>query len=511
MNASNGVSNRVNIMNKPNRRFAAAFAVAFGVLTAAACDQGLTEVNENPNAPEVVPVENLLLKGIWDVSANNGGRGTFGQWTQMYHGENWAQHLGQPIYNDEDRYTPRTNINQNIWDEMYFALLDLNEAKSLAAADGQDNIWAVAEIMTVYGFMILTDYFGDIPYMDALSLLADDPVAFPSYTAQSTIYPDLIARLVGAAARINTGAVVTFGDFDPVYQGDMAGWKSFANSLRLRLAMRMSSSSAAAAQTAFSAAWAAQRFSSVADHADVDWQATPPAANPVYEAVVFSGRLGDFRLSESFVDRLAAFNDPRLAIYAEPAASDDVFRGLRNGRYPGQYSPPLGSSDFSTIGAVFLNPTNPSVLISYAETLFLGAEAAELGWIGDVASVLYADGITASMEEFGIDAADIATYLAQAEVDYTTGTYAGLDAIHVQKWMALFLAGPEAFSELRRVGWDWTTAAGTTGLDLIAAESSVLAAGVFPERMTYPSKEALVNSDKFPGVIDITVPVGWAN
>ena len=322
MNASNRISKRVMTMNnKRNRRFAAAFAIALGVLMAAACDQGLTEVNENPNAPETVPVQNLLLKGIWDVAANQPGRGTFGQWSQMYHAENWAQHLGQPIYNDEDRYTPCPTLNANIWDEMYFALIDLNEAKALADADGDNNIWAIAEIMTVYGFMFLTDYFGDIPYQDALSLLADDAIAFPSYTPQSTIYPDLIARLVAAAARINTSAVVTFGDFDPVYQGDMDGWRSFANSLQLRLAMRSGNSSA------FSAAWGSQRFTSVAGHADVDWPGVAPAANPVYEAVVFGGRLGDFRMSESLVDRLAAFSDPRLAIYAEPAA-DGQFRSI---------------------------------------------------------------------------------------------------------------------------------------------------------------------------------------
>ena len=498
---SMNASNRVTTMNKPNRRFAAAFAVGFGVLVATACDSGLTEVNENPNAPEVVPVENLLLRGIWDVAAPSNGMGAFGQWAQMYHGENWAQHLGQPIYNDEDQYTPRPGVDESIWNGMYFALLDLNEAKALADADGNDNIWAIAEIMTVYGFMILTDYFGDVPYTDALSLLADDPVAFPSYTAQSTIYPDMIARLVTAAGRINTSAVVTFGDFDPVYQGDMDGWTSFANSLRLRLAMRMSNSSAAAAQAAFSAAWAAQRFSSVAEHADVDWQAVAPAANPIYEAVVFAGRLGDFRLSESLVNRLAAFNDPRLDIYAEPAATDGQFRGLRNGRLPGQYVPPLGSNDFSTIGSLFLEPTNPSVLLSYSEQLFLGAEAAQLGWIADAAATLYADGITASMEEFGIDAGDITTYLAQSEVNYTTGTYTLLDAIHVQKWMALFFAGPEAFSEMRRVGW----------MDLVPADNSVLAAGMFPARMLYPAPEALVNPTNFPGVVDITVPVWWAN
>jgi hypothetical protein len=118
-------------------------------------------------------------------------------------------------------------------------------------------------------------------------------------------------------------------------------------------------------------------------------------------------------------------------------------------------------SDFSTIGACFLDPFTLSALMSYAEVLFLDAEAAELGWIPDVASVLFADGITASMEEYGVDAEDIVTYLAQPVVDYATGTYSNraftpLNAIHVQKWMSLYLAGPEAFSECAAwVGWIW--------------------------------------------------------
>ena len=105
------------------------------------------------------------------------------------------------------------------------------------------------------------------------------------------------------------------------------------------------------------------------------------------------------------------------------------------------------------------------------------------------------------MEEFGISAGDIATYLAQPTVDYTTGTYTLLDAIHVQKWMGLFFAGPEAFSEMRRVGW----------MDLVPAESSVIPAGMFPARMEYPAAEALVNPDNYPGDIAITTPVWWAN
>ena len=76
---------------------------------------------------------------------------------------------------------------------------------------------------------------------------------------------------------------------------------------------------------------------------------------------------------------------------------------------------------------------------------------------------LYSAGITASMEQNGIAAGAITTFLGQASVGLTTGTYRGLDAIRVQRWIALYMNGPEAFSDLRRYGWDWTTDAGKGG------------------------------------------------
>jgi hypothetical protein len=482
--------------------------LALGMLAVSGCENGLTDINANPNAPENVPVNNLLLAGIWDVAQNSPERGYFGKWVQLYHAENWAQHIAQPVYNDEDKYNPRAGIPDLIFDEMYTTLTDLKEVQRIATESGDDNIWAIAEVMTVYGFAMLVDLYDAIPYAEALNLSGG--VTFPAYDDPADIYPDLIARLAAAAGMFSSTAFIGFEDFDPVYHGDVDGWEMFANSLRLRLAMRMVNRVPGAAQTAFEAAWASTIFGSVADQATMDWDAVQPAANPVYEGIVYAGRTGDFRMSESIIDRLAAFNDPRLPIIAEPALSDGQFRGLRNGLLPSEYAPQRVTSDFSTIGEYFLTSDTPSNLLSYAEVLFLGAEAAELGWNvgGATANQLYQDGITAAMTELGIGAGDIATYLGQASVGYTTGTYRGLDAIHVQKWISLFLQGPEAFSDLRRVGWDWTTNAGTTGADLVVAENSATA-GEFPARLPSPEKETLLNGNA-PTPSVITDKVWWA-
>lgn len=480
-------------------RFLAAVPALMLAIAASACDDGLTDINQNPNAPEDVPLGNVLLGGIWDVAANGPARGFFGQWTMMYCGENWAQHVAQPIYNDEDRYTPRTGIPTAIWDEMYAgALQDLLWVKEQAEEAGDDNMWAVAEIMSVLGFQLLTDYFGDIPYSEALALDQDN--VFPAYDLQSEIYPDLIERLQAAASRINTAESVSFAAYDPMYHGDMEGWKKFANSLRLRLALRMANVSASAARQAFVSAWSAGVMSDVGDAADIEWSSAQPAQNPLYEGITLAGRTGDFRLSSSLVDRLAALNDPRLPIYADPAVTDGAYRGLRNGSTPAEYEfdgRTGGASDFSTIGSYFLQPTTPSTFMSYADVLFAGAEAAARGWIGGSPSALYSQAVAASMEVLGIAQTDIDAYLAQPAV-----AYGGMEDIWLQHWISLYLAGPEAFAEMRRVGW----------MDLQPADHSVLPDGAFPARLYYPPEENLYNHENYlaaGGDIPITTPLWW--
>src|SRR5687768_5208787 len=114
--------------------------------------------------------------------------------------------------------------------------------------------------------------------------------------------------------------------------------------------------------------------------------------------------------------------------------------------------------------------------MSYAEMLFLGAEAAQRGWITGDAASLYRQAITASMKEQGVSDAAIATYLAQGSVAYN-----GLRSIGEQKWLALYLAGIEAFNEVRRTGFP------VLELSANAVEED------FPARMPYPTEEKLYN------------------
>jgi hypothetical protein len=475
-------------------RMIRAVAVLALTFAAGACDTGLTEVNENPNNPENVPLESILQSGIWQLAANSAGRGVFGEWTTMFHVSLWPQHLAQSTYNDEDRYTHREGIPDNIWDEMYAgALTDLKNVRDLAAEEGDQNLAAVAEILLVYGFLFLTDLYGDIPYTEALNL---EEFPTPEFTAQSAIYPDLLARLATAAGQIQPGGLTPWESGDLIYGGDLERWQEFANSLRLRIAMRISETpAAAAARTAFAAAWAANRFDSHTDNADIDWTGTHPSTNSIWEQIVLEGRTGDFRVSRSMVDALQSRSDPRLPLFAAPAASDGAFRGLPNGFLPAEVGGGSTLSDYSTVGPALLAPESPNVLMSYAEVLFLGAEAVTRGWISGDAAALYREGITASMREYGVSEAEIATYLARPNVQY-----AGVNSIYLQKWIAVFMQGPEAYNEVRRTGQPVLPLPNQAAIDQI------------PARMPYPANEGLYNpnfeEDGFAD-IDYTEPMWW--
>ena len=458
------------------------------LVAAGACDDGLTDINRNPNAPEDVPVENILASGIWDAVDSNGGTGAFGPWTTLYHTSLWAQHVAQSSYNDEDRYTPRAGIPTAIWENFYAGTLsDLQRVQQIADEAGRDNLWVVAEIMTVYDFLQLTDLYGDVPYSEALRL--DEDIQNPKYDPQSEIYPDLIRRLKEAVARVDASEDDDFSTGDLIYDGDMDGWVRFANSLRLRIAMRMANTAlAGAAATEFAAAWnTGMLIETVSQQADLDWAGEQPAQNPIYEQIVLGSRTGDFRVSNSLVSRLQALNDPRLEVFANPAATDGEFRGLPNGLTPSQvggtYNVP---GAYSTIGDYFLQPETPSVLMSAAEVALLGAEAAARGWIGADAATLYHRGIQRSLEQYGID--DAATYA-------NSQPYNGLQSIWLQKWIALYLAGPEAFTEFRRTGYP----------NLPLSANALLE--TFPARMPYPTEEGLYNPEHYPADVEITTPV----
>jgi len=412
------------------------------VVAISACSEGLSSVNNNPNAPTDVDAQFLLPQAM--RSSLDDTR------MQLAHTSIWAQHTTQIQYPDEERGQVRPGSIQAFWDRYYSnSLKDIDAVIAKGRASGRPNIEAVGLIWRTWLFHEITDVWGDAPYTEALR--AAEGLTTPAYDTQQSIYADLIQTLKDAEALL-APAGVGFGSGDILYQNDFNQWRRFSQSLRMRLAMRLSEVAALTAQTEFVAAFngGAGGFQSIADDAMLSW---PGGAyrQPLFEN--WQGR-DDDGVSQTMVDTLLSLSDPRLQLYAQPATFDGLYHGAPNN----DYVPDSSIAFYSRIGNFWRasGAATPTAIMTYSEVLFLRAEAAERGWTAEAAATLYAQAITANMNQW--DAwtpanaptdAEITTYLAQAAITYVPGA-TGRAQIQLQKWISLYMQGNEAYANQRR-------------------------------------------------------------
>lgn len=407
-------------------------------LLVGACDDGLTDINKNPNGPGEVPAEVLFPAGT--VASLGTARGSGFDMTMA---SLFAQHFAKIQYTEEDRYQVRGSDIDFYWENFYaVALQDLFGAIEDARERERPNLQAPAMIMKDWTFGIMTDVWGDIPFSEANKGMDAGASVTPKYDRQQDIYNALFADLKAASEMIVPGAP-SYGVADPIYRGDMEKWRKLANSLRLRYAIHLANVDPAKARTELQAALQAGVFTSNADNAALVWPGDAINDHPFFEN--FKTR-DDHRVSKTMVDMLKNLNDPRLAVYARPTADDGLFVGVPNG-LTSPNANALGLSKTSKIGTFFSSKSSSSIVMQYPEVLFTQAEAAARGWIPGDPAALYRQGITASMKNYGISDAAIAAYLAQPSVQYS-----GLESIFRQKWIAFYAQGVEAWTLWRRTG-----------------------------------------------------------
>lgn len=394
----------------------------------------------------------------------------------------FAQHWTETTYPDESQYdiTTRT-IPANTYLALYRdGLADLNQAKKqldteVAVGASQiailNNKKAMVDIMMVYAYSILVDTFGNVPYSEALNIEAHP---LPKYDDAQTIYKDLLSRLVADVALISSES--SFGDSDLIYAGDAMKWKKFANSLRLRLGVNMLDADAVYAKAQIAAAVASGTITSNSENTNFAYSdASVGNSNPLYADLVVSGR-NDFVPANTLVDKMNTLTDPRRAKYFT----------LKSGAYSGgTYGTSNSFTNFSHISATLNDQTFPGTIFDYSEVEFLLAEAAAKGAaVGGTASSHYTAAITASMENWGVDAADITAYLAQPTVAYATATGTDKQKIGEQAWIALYNRGFEAWTSYRRLDFPV----------LVAPPVVYDNQTTVPVRYTYPSREQQINA-----------------
>jgi hypothetical protein len=404
----------------------------------------------------------------------------------------FCQYNAQIIYVDEGNFNLLDRRIPDSYFEAFYrnVLANLKESRKILLAQTtgvveaeRENKIALIDILEVYSYQCLVDAFGNVPYTEALQGL-DNPS--PAYDDAQTIYLDLLDRLNTDLTKLDP-ASDNFGDNDILYAGDINKWILFANSLKLRIGMRISDvpSLAATAQTACEEAIAGGVITDMADNAVFVYVGVTPYTNSIYEEMVEGGR-NDFVPAIAIVDYMVAINDPRLPLYftmVDTSTEVGVEKLVYLGGNPGDQNNSWQScSHFSD--AMF-EPDFPVILIDAAEVSFLLAEAAERSYTGaGDAETNYNEAVTASILEWGGDTAQANAYLALPEVAYDAANWK--TSIGIQKWLALYNRGVEGWAEIRRLDIDdWTSGPLTRPAESLLDEN--------PSRMPFPYVEEDVN------------------
>lgn len=471
-------------MKKYIFRFIVLFVLS--VLPFTSCTDSFQDVNTDPDRAKDAPATNVLAFVIRYFADT-----FFDVWADMNEPSTYAGYLAKIQYIDEARYVFRTVTVENNWYYGYILLNNINEIKKKAVADDLSNLLAAAKVLEVMVVQNMTDRWRDIPYSDAIKMA--DGILLPKYDRQEDIYPSLLATLKEAADALDPEAD-QLGDGDILFEGDIEKWQKLANSLRLRLALRISRvSDALAKQTVEEVLGNPDKYpimESNDDNAMFWWPGVAPYEEPWFDDS--KGR-DDHSVSDVLINALVSLNDPRLPVYAIPAKDDGVYRGFTIGA---EAQPNLAT--ISRIGPRFRSaPDGFTPLMRFAEVLFHVAEASKLGWAtGFTTEEAYEEGVRASLEENGIEEDDIVAYL-NSDAAFND-TY---DQIYLQEWIAMFKQGIEGWTLYRRTGIPST--------HYVAPGSRYTGHNSPPFRYPYPANEATLNKSNSQAFIDEVVDDFW--
>ena len=455
-------------------KYISGLAVAAFLLSS--CTKELEDINKNPNESETVEPDYLLSNAIKANADTYWGTDATMETSLLY-----VQYWAKIQYPDPDRYIPASTNIQTTWNNFYAqGIADFTKLIQLGDTLHNPNYTAVGLIMRSWIFQVLTDLYGDVPYKQTAQI---EQFLTPEYDQQRDVYLGLLSELKTAVRLINTTGNPIAGDL--IYSGDMSKWKKFANSLRLRIALRISDKEFDAAKAVFDEIGADDNNLIVdnSNNAKLIYQASP------YQNPVARNRetRNDYRISKSVVDKLNEFSDPRLTIYAAPARDTNKIIGVTNGLTADSASR-LGFNKTSDVGAVFTATLAPAVFFNAAELWFIKAEAAQRGLLTGNAADLYIQAVTTAMKQYNVSDDKIATYLAQPGVVYNPANFK--QSIGEQKWLALFGEGLEGFAEWRRLDYPKLTPAYTGVLG-----------GKIPLRLTYPSSEQALNGVNYKAAV----------
>ncbi len=520
--------------------------VAFG------CTQRFDEINKNPL--QITADEASAKFFLTKTQTELYGPSRFAYWrAQLIHSDRYSGHFtfgsAGSWWSDELGYSYNGGYTDATWDwlEGYFTSLNTYLVLTDQGASLEnDKMYAVGLIMRGLYYQLYTDTFGEVPH----AALNEGNEGLPKFNTQKDIYKAIISDLDAAIATIgnetSTGTGVDdLGTNDLFFNGNLQMWKKLANSLKLRIALRAKG----AAGEDFSDATITSALQGPLLEADENALIQKDLEISQWGSASygdiwhnFGGFGSKWTVSQNVIAYLRDYNDPRLEVYAKPAVGgefefdkgtdvagfdkrmqvildelnaagatytyDDsdpaaVVLNVTGGYYAGQ--PVRLGSDikalarqefFSYPGDLVIEPKNagpqfPEIVLTAAETYFLRAEAAVRGLSGEDAQTMFQNGIAEAMKLWGVDGTN---YIATSPLaDISSGTMdQKLEKIAIQRWLAAYTDGFEAWSVVRDTGYPASLAAGVSDPDIYGLGTI---SGAYPQRMRYGNAAYNLNGD----------------
>ena len=457
-----------------------------------ACDFQKVNTNEFELLPEEGLMDGISIGGpitamqkcVFPVGTQADGTSVANRYQTAYNlaADCWSGYFGQ-----NNNWGGPNNLNYFLKDgwvassytESYSTIVPLWQDLKGKTETQFPEVFALAQILKISAWHKATDMFGPIPYKEAGKGLITVP-----YDSQEEVYKSMFKELSDAIEVLtkyaDNGNSKLLPNADAVYAGDVHKWVVYANSLMLRLAMRVYYADAALSKKyalqAVNHSYGVMKTKD--DEAKMERGASLEFKNNLD---VLINQYNECRMGSSMLAYLGGYQDPRLPKYFNTSTVSQAVTVGTYGKYSGvPTGHDVSSNDaFRDSSRPAITSTTPTYWMRASEVYFLLAEAALHGFaVGGTAESLYEKGIEMSFEENGIASSEVADYMSSGlkpsaysfhltnpsvnvdvpAVTEATTAWSGtdeekLEKIMIQKWIALYPNGQEAWTEYRRTGY----------------------------------------------------------
>lgn len=502
------------ILNKTKIGLAVASVL---LLAAPSCTGSFEDFNTDPNSAQKIDLSTLITTMEMDAAYPTTGETTEPVnryqtgWNLL--ADHFAGYMACANHFDGGSNAMVYNLNANNWSNTVFeiaftqvmpAWLQLKYAHDKALID--DQMMAVADILKVLTLHRASDMYGPLPVLKFGQ--ARNP-----YDSQEVLYKHFFETLDNSIAVLTDFVATTpnakpLEKVDAIYAGDYNKWIKFANSIKLRLAMRIRYVDPTNSVKYASEAIAAGVIIDTQDNAILKSYRNISVNNPLE---MLWNSYNDARMGASMDSYMNGYKDPRLPVFFQPSTKDNKFHGVVNG---------LGSTEqkfYTAMSAPNIQTNSPMPWLMASEVAFLKAEHKLRNADAGGAEADYNEGIRLSFVERGISANEAATYAANATdkpirfedfsdnlapasknpLGTVTIKWANdgkeQERIITQKWIALFPNGMEAWAEFRRTGFPKLFQIHSDSADPSISKSIQIRRMVFP-KLEYANNAGAVNA-----------------